>query len=322
VTGFPAPWSTAARSPATARCSPPHVEAHAAPTVWCIDLATGAGRRLAGRVEPGRIGGAGPRDPELHRLRAAAGLGLTGWLYRPDGGGPHPTVVVLHGGPEAQERPGYSPLFHALVARGVAVFAPNVRGSSGFGRTFVNADNGAARTAAIADVAACVGYLVDAGIAEPGQIGCAGRSYGGYLTLAALVTYPELFAVGIDVCGMSDLTTFYANTEPWIAASAVSKYGHPQRDRELLRELSPLRRIDRIVAPLLVVHGANDSNVPVSESAQLVDALRALGRTHRYLRFPDEGHEVLGRVNREILIGTAVDWLCHHLAEARVPTAW
>ena len=280
-------------------------------SVYCLDAATGTG--LGEVPAPVTVADARPR---LHRLRGDDGLEITGWLYLPAGNGPHPTMIHLHGGPEAQERPGYSALFQSLVACGIAVFAPNVRGSSGFGRTFVNADNGALRVGAISDVAACVRYLVDAAIAEPGQIGCMGRSYGGYLTLAALVAYPELFAVGMDVCGMSDLRTFYEYTEPWIASASVSKYGHPERDSELLRDLSPLGKMDRLAAPLLIVHGENDSNVPIHEAEQLVEALTALGRPHRYLMFPNEGHELLTRANRELFIEESVGWLSHHLTES------
>src|SRR4051794_2988583 len=251
--------------------------------------------------------------PELHSLSSVDGLVITGWLYRPAGPGPHPTVLSLHSGPEWQARPGYNPLFQSLVNLGVAVFAPNVRGSSGFGRTFVNADNGPARYGAIADVAAAVSYLVGAGLADPARVGCMGRSYGGYLTLAALVTYPELFAVGIDVCGMANFATFYANAEPWIAAEAVSKYGHPEHDRELLRDLSPITRIDRLTAPLLVVHGANDTNVPRCEAEQVVAALRVNGVPHRFLLFDGEGHDFLSRASREAYLVAAVAWLAHHL---------
>ncbi len=251
--------------------------------------------------------------PELHAVASTDGITITGWLYRPAGDGPHPSVLWLHGGPEAQDRPGHSPLFQSLVDRGIAVFAANVRGSSGFGRTFVNADNGALRYGAIADVAACVTYLVDAGIATPGRVGCMGRSYGGYLTLAALVTYPELFAVGIDVCGMSNFATFYANTEPWIAAAAVGKYGDPVTDAALLHDLSPMTRIDRLRAPLLVVHGENDSNVPVCEAEQVVAALAERGVKHRYLLFPGEGHELLHRSSRATYLRVTVQWLTEHL---------
>jgi dipeptidyl aminopeptidase/acylaminoacyl peptidase len=251
--------------------------------------------------------------PELICLPSHDGLTITGWLYRPAGDGPYPTVISLHPGPEAQERPGYNPLFQELVGHGIAVFAPNVRGSAGFGRTFLDADNGPRRYGAIADVAACAQHLVKSGIAESGRLGCMGRSYGGYLTLAALVNYPSLFAAGIDVCGMSNFETFYANTEPWIAAAAVSKYGDPVVDRELLRDLSPVHRIDRLSAPLLVIHGANDTNVPVCEAEQVVAALQSRGTPHRYLLFPDEGHDFLRRANREAYLVAAVDWMTIHL---------
>jgi dipeptidyl aminopeptidase/acylaminoacyl peptidase len=251
--------------------------------------------------------------PTLERFSAHDGLQLTGWLFRPATPGPHPAVVWFHGGPEAQERPGHGPLFQSLVDRGIAVFAPNVRGSAGFGRTFVNADNGKLRVDGIEDVRSCVRHLVTTGVADPARVGVMGRSYGGYLTLAALTTFPELFAVGIDVCGIANFATFYEHTEPWIAAAAVSKYGDPVLDAELLRELSPITRIDRLRAPLLVVHGENDSNVPVIEAEQVVAALLARGAEHRYLLFPDEGHELLHRWSRAEYLREAVDWLTRHL---------
>lgn len=266
----------------------------------------------------------GAVHPTLETFPAHDGLTLTGWLFRPAGAGPHPTVLWFHGGPEAQERPGHGPLFQSLVARGIAVFAPNVRGSSGFGRTFVNADNGRLRHAAIEDVRSCVTHLVTTGVAAESRIGIMGRSYGGYLTLAALTRFPDLFAVGIDVCGMSDFHTFYEHTEPWIAAAAVSKYGDPITDRDLLTELSPMTHIDNLRTPLLIVHGENDSNVPVIEAAQLADALAARGVPHRYLLFPDEGHELLHRASRSDYLRETVDWLTTHLldqASLLTPTA-
>ncbi|BAL91818.1 putative peptidase [Actinoplanes missouriensis 431] len=227
---------------------------------------------------------------------------------------PYPTVIWLHGGPEAQERPGHGPLFQSLVNRGIAVFAPNVRGSSGFGRSFVDADNGDRRYAAVEDVRTCVEHLRKIGVA--GAVGCMGRSYGGYLTLAALTTFPSLFSVGVDVCGMSNFETFYEHTEPWIAAAAVSKYGDPVHDADLLRDLSPIKRIDQLRAPLLVVHGENDSNVPVIEAEQVVAALAARGVEHRYLLFPDEGHELLHRSSRAEYLRVVLEWLDEHLVRA------
>ncbi|MFI5936356.1 S9 family peptidase [Actinoplanes sp. NPDC051494] len=258
-----------------------------------------------------------PVLPTLRRFASHDGLEISGWLFEPATPGPHPTLLWFHGGPEAQERPGHGPMFQSLVERGIAVFAANVRGSSGFGRSFVNADNGALRYAAIADVAACVEHLVTTGVADPARVGCMGRSYGGYLTLAALTTYPEMFAVGIDVCGMSNFATFYEHTEPWIAAAAVSKYGDPVADAELLRDLSPITHIDRLRTPLLVVHGENDSNVPVIEAEQVVKALAERGVEHRYLLFPGEGHELLHRSSRAEYLRETVGWLTRHLGQHR-----
>jgi dipeptidyl aminopeptidase/acylaminoacyl peptidase len=277
--------------------------------VWLVEAETAFATSLErpSHARPPAVG------PELHYLTSADGLALTGWFYRPAGSAPYPTMISLHPGPEAQERPGHHPIYQQLVARGIAVFAPNVRGSSGFGRTFVNADNLAGRRGAIADVAACVDYLVGAGFAAPGKVGCMGRSYGGYLTLAALVWYPEHFAVGVEMCGMSDLLEFYEHTEPWIRAAAVSKYGHPEHDRELLHELSPLPRIDRLAAPLLIVHGASDTNVPVREAHQLVGELTRLGLPHRFVCLPDEGHEFVRQESRARYLDETVAWVTQHL---------
>ena len=212
-------------------------------------------------------------------------------------------MLSLHGGPEAQERPVFSPQHQVLAAAGIAVFAPNVRGSSGFGRAFVHADDRYGRYDAIADVASCAQYL-SSRVADPGRIAVTGRSYGGYLTLAALVSYPDVFAAGVDICGMSDLLTFYRDTEPWIAEAATTKYGDPVTDATLLRDLSPLHHVERIVAPLLVVHGELDTNVPIGEAHQIVAALRALDRPVDYLQLAGEGHEYRRAASRIALIET------------------
>ena len=261
-------------------------------------------------------------SPTLHTFAAEDGLPLSGWLFRPRGAlGPLPTLLWLHGGPEAQERPVFQPLFQALVAEGVAVFAPNVRGSGGYGRTFAAADDLDRRFVAITDVRAVVEFLVSAGLADPSRIGVSGRSYGGYLTLVALAWFPELFAVGVDVCGISDFATFYARTEPWIAEAAITKYGDPAVDGALLRELSPIHQVDRITAPLLVVHGAYDTNVPLIEAEQVVAALTERGAAPGFLLFPDEGHEVHGTENRAVFVREVVVWVSAHLTEPAEQTA-
>jgi dienelactone hydrolase len=248
--------------------------------------------------------------PTLERITARDGLAFSAWLYRPPAGVPAAgALVYLHGGPEVQARPGYSEIFPELLNAGITVLTPNVRGSGGFGRGFMHADDKGKRFAAIDDVAEAVRFLADDGLADPGRVACAGWSYGGFLTLAALVFHPTLFAAGISICGMSDLCTFYRNTEQWIAEAAYPKYGHPVHDRELLQQLSPLRRVDALTAPLLVVHGANDTNVPVSESEQIVDALRQAGRNVRFLLFDDDGHGIVKRENRETLVAAIGEWL-------------
>ncbi|MEU9109286.1 prolyl oligopeptidase family serine peptidase [Streptomyces xanthophaeus] len=287
------------------------------PGVWELDEAsvpsrTGWSARDEDAVPPGRP----PVRPTPLRCEARDGMVLGGWYYRAPGqnaGRPAPCVIHLHGGPEEQERPVFSPLYHELLGRGLDVFAPDVRGSSGWGRTFVDADLGAGRFAAIDDVADCAAHVVALGYADPLRLGVMGRSYGGYLTMASLVWHPELFRTGVAVCGMSDFDTFFAGTEPWIAQSAAAKYGHPQHDRELLHALSPMSRIDQLRVPVLAVHGEHDTNVPLMESEQFVRAARDRGVPARLLTLKDEGHEFLRADNRRLYRRAAADWLEQYL---------
>lgn len=251
--------------------------------------------------------------PTLERFAGQDGLPLTGWLYRAPAAEPGPAVVYLHGGPEAQERPTFSPHHQALASAGISVFAVNIRGSSGFGREFVHADDLGGRFDAFADVTAAAHHLVATGAADRRRIGVTGRSYGGYLTLTSLAFSPGVFAAGADVCGMSDLTTFYAETEPWIGAAAVTKYGHPERDRALLDAISPLASADAIDVPLLVVHGELDTNVPVGESRRVVQALESLDRPVEYLELPGEGHEYRRADSKRRLLTALVRFFVAHL---------
>ncbi|ORW94768.1 peptidase S9 [Mycobacterium sp. IEC1808] len=282
-------------------------------TVELFDTRTRAWQLIDSEPSRGPIASGLAARPSLETITARDGLQLPSWLYRASENCSS-ALVYLHGGPEGQARPDYSEIFPELLDAGISVLTPNVRGSGGLGRSFVHADNKGKRFAAIDDVADCVGFLVDNGLADPGRIACAGWSYGGYLTMAALTFHPDLFAAGVTICGMSDLTTFYRNTEPWIAEAAYPEYGHPVNDRELLERLSPLRRVAALTAPLLVVHGAHDTNVPVSESEQIVDALRRAGREVRYLSFADDGHEITKRENRVALAEAMTAWLTEAFA--------
>ena len=229
--------------------------------------------------------------PELVRYKAHDGLELSGWLYRPKGAtGALPIVLSFHGGPEGQERPGFSSTYQALLSRGIAVFAPNVRGSSGFGKRFVNLDNGALRENGVKDIKATVDHLVQTGVAHPKRIGIMGGSYGGYMVMAGLTDYPELFAAGADLYGVVNFETFFKNTQPWMAAISKIEYGDPEKEADMLRRLSPIHRVDRVKAPTIVLHGANDTNVPVVEAEQVVENLKRRNVPVEYVLFPDEGH--------------------------------
>ena len=263
--------------------------------LWRLPLdGTGAPEPLA--CTPARPDPALLVEPVLHEYVAPDGMPLSGWLYTPPGvPGPNRTVVSFHGGPEGQERPSWSPVTQCMVAAGLTVFAPNVRGSGGFGRAFMTADDGPAREASFADVRTTVEELVTAGIAAPGRVGAHGWSYGGYLTLVALTRWPELFAAGASLAGMSDLRTFFAGTEPWMAAASVTEYGDPVTDRDMLAAISPMTALDRLAAPVLLAHGDRDTNVPVAESVQAHQALQARGARSDLLIFAGEGHAVVGR---------------------------
>ncbi len=229
--------------------------------------------------------------PELVRYKAHDGLELSGWLYRPTGAtGPGPIVLNFHGGPEGQERPGFNSTYQALLSRGIAVFAPNVRGSSGFGKRFVNLDNGALRVNGVKDIKASVDYVVTAGVADPKRVGIMGGSYGGYMVMAGLTEFPDMFAAGANLFGVVNFETFFKNTQPWMAAISKIEYGDPDKEGDMLRQLSPLTRIDRVKAPTIVLHGANDTNVPVIEAEQVVENLKKRNVPVEYVLFPDEGH--------------------------------
>ena len=237
--------------------------------------------------------------PELVTFKAHDGLELSGWLYRPPGAaGPGPFVVSFHGGPEGQERPSFRSDYQALLSQGIGVFAPNVRGSSGFGKKFVNLDNGALRFDGIKDIKSCVDYLITSRIADPSRIGITGGSYGGYMTMVGLTEYPELFAAAVNQFGMVNFFTFFQHTQPWMAAISTVEYGDPVTQKDLLEKLSPLGKLDRIRAPTMVQHGANDTNVPVIEAEQIVAHLKKRNVTVEYILFPDEGHGWRKTANR------------------------
>lgn len=281
--------------------------------IWLLDREGGAFRRLTRSPHPG-VDLAALVRPELVRFAAHDGLELRGWLYRPAGAtGPGPAVLDFHGGPEGQARPLFNATYQALLARGIAVFAPNVRGSSGFGKRFVNLDNGALRHDAVRDILACAEFVVAAGVADPARVGIMGGSYGGYMTMAGLADYPDRFAAGANLYGVVNFATFFAETEPWMAAISKVEYGDPDTEADLLRDLSPIHRLDRVTAPTIVLHGANDTNVPVVEAEQVVEGLRRRGIPVEYILFADEGHGFRKATNRIFAATAIVRWFDEYL---------
>jgi dipeptidyl aminopeptidase/acylaminoacyl peptidase len=253
--------------------------------------------------------------PTLHRYESIDGTPLEGWLYRPaNAHGPEPTVISLHGGPEGQERSGYGLLNQSLAAAGLTVFAPNVRGSSGYGRSFTESDDGDRRATSFQDVPATVAFLAESGLARPGAVGVYGWSYGGYLALTALSRWPDLFAAGATHAGMSDLHAFFAETEPWMAAASTLEYGDPVTQADLLTELSPMTTIGRVRVPVLLVHGSADTNVPVQESIRAHEALQAFGVPTDLLLLEGEGHTIVQAAHRAELALNVAAWFTRWLS--------
>ncbi len=283
--------------------------------VWVFDRAKGSLRQLTRSPHAG-VDLASLVKPELVRFPGRDGLPLTGWLYRPAGAsGPGPLVLSFHGGPEGQERPSFRSDYQALVSQGISVLAPNVRGSSGFGKRFVNLDNGALRKGAVDDIAASVDYVVKSGLADPKRIGITGGSYGGYMTMAGLAAFPDLLAAGANLFGIVNFATFFRNTEPWMAAISRTEYGDPETEAAMLRDLSPIHRLDRVKAPTLVLHGANDTNCPVIEAEQVVDHLKERGVPVKYVLFPDEGHGWRKTSNRIRSTVEVTRWFVRYLKD-------
>jgi dipeptidyl aminopeptidase/acylaminoacyl peptidase len=281
--------------------------------VWVLERATGRLRQVTRSPHAG-VALSSLVRPTLVRFPAADGLELSGWLYRPAGAtSPGPLVLSFHGGPEGQERPAFRSDYQALLSRGIAVLAPNVRGSSGFGKRFVNLDNGALRKDGVRDIEACLDYVVKSGVADPKRIGLMGGSYGGYMVMAGLTEYPDRFAAGANLFGVVNFATFFAHTEPWMAAISKVEYGDPDREADLLHDLSPIHKVDQVTAPTIVLHGANDTNVPVVEAEQVVESLKRRGVPVDYVLFPDEGHGFRKTPNRIRSTVSIVRWFEKYL---------
>lgn len=282
------------------------------PDVWIADT----GRLDLTRLTESSTAGIDPGSfvvPELERIRSFDELSIPVWVYRPKAVDRPPVVVSVHGGPEAQELPGFNPIYQFLLASGYAVVAPNVRGSAGYGRAYLELDDLGKRWDAIADLAAVGEWVRGRSDLDGSRMAVMGGSYGGFMVLSALASRPDLWAAGVDIVGIANLVTFLENTGAYRRALREAEYGSLAEDRRLLEQLSPINRVDEIVAPLLVIHGANDPRVPLSEATQIVDRLNELGRPVHMLVFEDEGHGIVKLDNRKVAYGAVVEFLAEHL---------
>ncbi len=240
---------------------------------------------------------------------------IPAFLFAPQEGQPSelPVVVYVHGGPESQFRPTFNSVIQYLVARGYAVFAPNVRGSTGYGYEYQSLDDVRLRMDSVKDLQYAVSWLVESGTANAKRIAVIGGSYGGFMVLSSMTTYPDLWAAGVDIVGVANFVTFLENTGPWRRKLREPEYGTLEHDREFLEQISPINSVDRIAAPLIVIHGANDPRVPLEEAEQIVTAVRKRGLSVEYLVFPDEGHGLVKRANRLVAYPAIARFLDEHL---------
>lgn len=237
---------------------------------------------------------------------------LSAYLYRPRTPGPHPVLIDIHGGPAAQYRPIFDPFIQFVVNElGYAVVAPNVRGSSGYGKTFLGLDNGKLRGDAVRDIGSLLVWIDLQRDLDSKRVVVMGKSYGGYLALAALADYNDRLCGGIDFAGITDFATFLEETAPYRRDALRAEYGDERilDTRELLDHLSPIDRTRWIRRPLLIVQGLNDPRVPATQSEQLVAMLHSRGDDVWYLAVKDEGHDFGKKSDRDAYYRIAATFL-------------
>jgi dipeptidyl aminopeptidase/acylaminoacyl peptidase len=232
-----------------------------------------------------------------------------------------PVIVIFHGGPEGQARPGFSVSFQSFLDAGFVLVEPNVRGSDGYGKSWIRADDGPKRLAVITDIEDAARWVRQHFAVDGKQpkVGVFGASYGGYSVLMAMAMFAGAYDAGVDVVGMSDLRTFLRNTAPYRRVLRIAEYGDPERDGEALAKLSPLTYLDRIKAPLLIEQGATDPRVPAGEAIQLHDALQKRGIPCELAIYPDEGHGMQRRENRVLMYSHTIEFFQRYLAPESQP---
>ncbi len=256
--------------------------------------------------ELGELDPATLAEPELVRFKSFDGLSVPAFVYRPRGvpaGTRTPVIIDIHGGPEAQTRPiwNYGAQYFADVLK-ATVILPNVRGSDGYGKRYLNLDNGAKREDSVKDIGALLDWIGTQPGLDAARVAVYGQSYGGYMSLAVMTKYSDRLVGGVERYGISNWNTFLQNTEAYRRDNRRAEYGD-ERDpamRAVLTRVSPITNVARITKPMLVMQGANDPRVPQSESDQVVARLRANGNDTWYVLFADEGHGFLKKPNNDL----------------------
>lgn len=284
---------------------------------YSLDIKTGKTERWT-TSETGGINTEGFATPEVVHWNSFDGRSISGLLYRPPAkfSGKRPVIIDIHGGPEDEARPWFQGRNSYFVNElGVAVIQPNVRGSTGFGKTFLDLDNGFLREGAYKDIGALLDWIKTQPDLDADRIMVTGASYGGHMTLAVATYYPERIRCALDVCGESDLATFLEHTSGYRQDLRRVEYGD-ERDpkmREFLNRIAPLNNASKITKPLFVVQGGDDPRVPVSESMQMVEAVRKNGTPVWYLMAKDEGHGFGKKQNRDYLLYSTVLFVKEYL---------
>jgi dipeptidyl aminopeptidase/acylaminoacyl peptidase len=283
--------------------------------VWRLDLGGGEGSCIAG----GDRQGLGERDlvePTIAAVPSFDGREVPAFLFEPHGPAPaggRPALVVVHGGPEMQYDAHWQAEVQYFARRGWLVVAPNVRGSTGYGRTWQALDDRLLRMDAVKDLQAVRAWVAARPDVDSGRLALFGRSYGGFMTLAALTEEPAAWTVAAEFYGVVNFRTLLETTAPWRQVLRAAEYGDPVADRDALERFSPIHRAERIQAPLFIAHGLEDPRVPPSESEMLVSILRGLGKPHEYLRIPGEGHGFARATNREVIYTALARFLERHI---------
>ena len=254
--------------------------------------------------------------PELITYKSFDDLEIPAFVYAKDSDDPLPVIIYIHGGPEGQSRPGFSSTFQLWVDQlGAAVITPNVRGSNGYGKTYLGLDNGFNRENSVKDIGALLDWVDTQPNLDSSRVAVYGGSYGGYMVLASAVYYSDRLKAAIDIVGISNFVTFLTNTQDYRRDLRRVEYGD-ERDpkmNDFLEKISPNNNVEKITVPMFVAQGQNDPRVPVTEAEQIVNSLREANKTVWYMNALNEGHGYRKKENRDIYQQAVILFLKEHL---------